>query len=424
MKIALLGYGIETQSALRYYSKIYPNAEFAIYDNAKKPKSQLPPGVVFHGGVDNFYDIEADLVIRTPAVAPKRVSTNGVVTSVTKEFFDVCPVPIIGVTGTKGKSTTASLIAAILKKAGIKTWLVGNIGISALDAIDDIKTTGDGVVVYELSSFQLWDMKKSPKVAVLLLIEPEHLNVHDDFTDYSEAKANLVRHQAATDTVVYFADNPTTAGFAEESAGKKIPYHASPEGIVYVNGQEIAKKDEVQLPGDHNIGNIQAAVLAAWQFTQDISAISEAVRSFKGLPHRLEEVAVKNGVRYINDSFSSAPPAVVVATATFSEPEILIMGGYDRGLDFTDTCKRIVAQKNVKKVLLIGQTKDKIADIFEELEWKSYEKFDTLEHVVKKATAYAAQGDVVIFSPGCASFDMFQDFTQRGEKFKSIVAGL
>lgn len=202
MKIALLGYGLEAQSAYNYYANLHPDAEFVIYDNAASPKMELPKGSTFHGGMTDFHDIDADIVVRTPAISPDKVSTRGVVTSVTKEFFDVCQRPIIGVTGTKGKGTTCSLIAAILKEAGIKTWLVGNIGLPSLDMIKEINEAKEGVVIYELSSFQLWDMTKSPQVAVLLMIEPEHLDVHKDFAEYVNAKSNLVRHQTARKKLV------------------------------------------------------------------------------------------------------------------------------------------------------------------------------------------------------------------------------
>lgn len=425
MKVALLGYGLEAQSAYRYYKNLHPDAEFAIYDNADTPKMELPKGATFHGGMVDFHDIDADLVMRTPAIAPNRVSSRGTITSVTKEFFDVCKRPIIGVTGTKGKSTTASLAAAMLQKAGVKTWLVGNIGLPALDVIDDINQANDGVVVYELSSFQLWDTTKSPQVAILLMIEPEHINVHKDFEDYVQAKGNLVRFQKPNDVLVYFEPNEVTRQLAELSAAKKIPYSARDDGKIMVNNEEIATSDDIKLHGAHNVGNIQAATLAVWQFTQDKAAIRQAIREFSGLPHRLEDLGSKDGVRYINDSFSSAPPAALAAVRAFEGPKILIMGGFDRGLEFAETARELAAETDLKKVVLIGQTAEKIAHEFDTIGWQSYEVVtEGFVTAIARVHDEAVAGDTVILSPGCPSFDMFKDFVVRGEEFKKEVGKL
>lgn len=187
----------------------------------------------------------------------------------------------------------------------------------------------------------------------------------------------------------------------------------------------IIDKGEIALYGDHNVGNVQAAMLAAWQFTQDKDAIQAAIREFRGLPHRLEPVTTRNDVLFINDSFSSAPPATVAAVRAFAQPKVLIMGGFDRGLDFTDTAHAIAAQPQLKKVLLIGQTRRGIAAAFDAADWHDYEVIDgTLDVVVARANELADAGDVVVFSPGCASFDMFPDFGTRGNAFKELVANL
>lgn len=429
MKIALLGYGVEGASAHRYFSERYPTAEFVIYDNAPSPKYEIPKGVELHAGVDSFLNIDADIVVKTPAINPESVTTRGKVTSVTQEFFDVCPVSIIGVTGTKGKGTTASLIASVLKKAGISTWLVGNIGIAALDVINDIREKQSAgkkcVVVYELSSFQLWDMKKSPHVAVVLMIEPEHLNVHKDFDDYVAAKQHIVTYQHKDDAVIYYEENDVSAAIAEQSPGRKIPYKVSQGPTLKIHDEVIALRSDIQLYGEHNVGNVLAAMLAAWQFTQDTQAIKQAIREFHGLPHRLEPVVTVNDILFINDSFSSAPPASLAAVRAFSQPEILIMGGFDRGLDFSEVACDISMQQNLKKVLLIGQTRERIAESFEACGWDKYEVIDRgLETAVMRANQLAEAGDVVILSPGCASFDSYKDFSERGDTFKRLVVAL
>lgn len=429
MKIALLGYGVEGASAYQYFRRLYPEAEFDIYDNAESPEYEVPADASLKSGQKDFFAIDADLVIRTPAIAPDRVSTRGTITSVTRTFFDVCPAPIIGITGTKGKGTTATLTANILRRAGFKVWLVGNIGLAALDVVDEIEqahVAGEKcVVVYELSSFQLWDMTKSPQVAVVLMVEPEHLNVHADFTQYVEAKRNIVMFQHTHDVTIYYEDNEVSRSIGESSLGLKIPYVVDSDSILRIDGRAILDKGEIALYGDHNVGNVQAAMLAAWQFTQDVDAIQTAVREFRGLPHRLEPLSTHNDILFINDSFSSAPPATVAAVKAFSRPEIVIMGGFDRGLDFTETAQTISQQPQVKKVLLMGQTRQTIAAAFQAAGWHDYEIIDGgLADVVSRANQLAEAGDVVILSPGCASFDMFKNFSERGNLFKELVASI
>jgi UDP-N-acetylmuramoylalanine--D-glutamate ligase len=429
MKIALLGYGTEGSSAYRYFSKLYPDAEFKVYDNAEKPTYEMPENMALEAGVRDFHDIDADLVIKTPAIAPSKVSTRGEISSVTRTFFDVCPVPIIGVTGTKGKGTTSTLIANILKKAGFRVWLVGNIGYSALDAIEEIQqahVAGEkAVVVYELSSFQLWDMTKSPQVAVVLMVEPEHLNVHASFEDYVEAKANIVNYQHTSDVTIYYEPNDVSRKIGESSKATKIPYSVESGDAITIDGDNIVKKTDINLYGDHNVGNVKAAILAAWQFTQNKDAIQEAVHEFTGLPHRLEPLPLKDDILFINDSFSSAPPATVAAVRAFTQPKIVIMGGFDRGLDFTDAARDIASTEQVKKVLLIGQTRVGIAQAFESLDWRMYEIIDeSLDQAVARARELAEAGDVVLFSPGAASFDMFPNFNVRGDVFKKLVEKL
>lgn len=424
MKIALLGYGVEGESAYKYYLRTQPGAQFVIYDNAESPKYEVPDGTEFIGSVNDFYNIDADIVIKTPAIPLDKVSSNGYITSVTREFFDKCPASIIGVTGTKGKGTTCTLIAEILKAAGKKTHLVGNIGAPALDELDKIEP--DDIVIYELSSFQLWDLNKSPHIAVVLMVEPEHLDVHSSMDEYVAAKSNITEHQNPEDIVVYYDQNDYSRSIANLSKGKKIPYHVEDGNDVVVSGQKIIEKEEIGLLGKHNLENVYGAVNAAWQITQDADAIARAVRNFKGLPHRLEIVATKNDVTFVNDSFSSAPPATVAAMKSFSSPEILIVGGLDRNLIYEDLAHSIASQQNVKKVILIGQTRTKLAAALDQLGWKDYEIDETndLQSSVQRASKLAVPGNVVLLSPGCPSFDMFKNFTQRGEEFRKLVGEL
>ncbi len=429
MKIALLGYGLEGESAYKYYSGIYTGAEFVIYDNAEVPKYEIPEGVEFIGSAKDFHDIDADIVVKTPAITPEDVSSRGKVTSVTREFFDACHVPIIGVTGTKGKGTTCTLIAKMLEASGKKAWLVGNIGKPALDVLSQIQD--DDIVVYELSSFQLWDIKKSPETAVVLLIEPDHLNVHSSMDEYVQAKANIAKYQKPNDNIIYHPTNSHSAEIANQSDGNKQRYN-TPEGA-YVKGEYIMIADqticsikEVGLLGAHNLENITAAVTAAWHYTHDIAAIAKVITEFKGLPHHTELVRELDGVRYYDDSFSSAPAATVAAVKSFEAPEIVIVGGFEKNADFDDLVAAIKSQSNIKKLILMGETSPRIAKLLEENGEMRFEVDQTkdFKQIVARASELSEPGDVVLLSPGCASFDMFENFYKRGEIFQDLVNAL
>lgn len=425
MNIAILGYGVEGESVYNYYRAKYPDAHFTAYDNNAQPKNKLPGGVDFVGGVADFKGITADIAIKTPAIAPWKVEVSGTVTTMTREFLKTCPAPVIGVTGTKGKGTTSSLIKSILDAAGKKTWLVGNIGVGAFDILGEIHP--DDIVVYELSSFQLWDSDVSPHVAVVLSIEPEHLDVHKDFDDYVNAKSHIAQFQNADDTVVYDAANRYSQLIAEKSPAKKVSYLGADgahiaDGDFYFGEEKICPISVMSILGYHNAENACAAIAATRDWVQDTDTIAQGLSNFKGLPYRLNKLRQVDGVDYYNDSYSSAPPALEVAvTALSAQPTILIAGGYDRGLDYTELSSFLSGQPQLKKILLLGQTAPKIAAGLRE---GTFEITDTLDAAVRRAHDMAEQGDAVLLSPGCASFDMFPNFTVRGEEFTKLVEAL
>lgn len=421
MRIAILGYGVEGESVYNYYHAQYPDAQFVAYDNKSEPKNALPDGVEFVGGVKDFKDIDADIAVKTPAIAPWNVSVSGEVTTMTREFIKRCPAPIIGVTGTKGKGTTASLIKAILDAAGKKTWLVGNIGVGAFDVLDQISP--EDVVVYELSSFQLWDLDVSPHVAVVLGIEPEHLDVHKDMDDYISAKANIAAHQKATDVVVYKDGNGYAMEIARQSVGEHIPYQSDVHAHVrdnyfYYGEQQICSVDALRIPGVHNQDNACAAIAAAWSWVQDSEVVMQGLTNFEGLPYRVQLVRDTDDIRFYNDSYSTSPAATNVALQAVGRPAILIAGGYDRGFNYDELAQVITRHSSVKKVLLIGQTAPKVA---EHLPADAYEILNDLQSAVRRASELAATGDAIVLSPGFASFDMFKDFNDRGHQFTELV---
>jgi UDP-N-acetylmuramoylalanine--D-glutamate ligase len=431
MKVAIYWYGAEGQSNYQYYTA--KGDDVTIVTTAVSADYPIPDGAKAIIREDAYNHLDGfDLVVRSAGIRPDSLRTDGKIWSATNEFFANCNAPIIGVTGTKGKGTTASLIAAILKAAGKTAHLVGNIGVPPLERLAQIES--DHIVVFELSSFQLWDIEYSPHIAVVLMIEPDHLNVHTDMDEYVNAKAGIARHQNSDDTIIYHPTNRYSAYIAAESDGKKMRYSIPDDGGAYVRddafyyGEErICSTDVMQIPGAHNIENACAAITATRAILDNSQSVEAGLRSFTGLPHRLKFVREVNGVRYYDDNYSSAPGAAIAAMRSFAQPEILIMGGYDRGLDFTELANAIIAQKNTKKIILIGETRTKIAAALDQLGTSSiYEMSDesSLEAIVLRAHELAQSGDVVIMSPGCASFDMFKNFSERGDAYIKIVEKL
>lgn len=432
MKIAIAGYGLEGESNYRYWSA-NPDNYVAIFD--QKPLTRDVPGnpPVFIGD-DVFEKLNGfDLVVRTAGLSPYKIKTDGLIWSSTNEFFDKCPAQIIGVTGTKGKGTTASLIASILEAAGKKVWLLGNIGVASLESLSKIKA--DDIVIYELSSFQLWDIERSPHIAVVLPVEPDHLDVHIDFDDYLHAKMNIRKYQKPDDVCIFHYNNKSSLKISQASdQGKTIRYGIPDDGGVYVKEgsfyqleQNICSINSLQLIGNHNIENACAAISVAKVYEISNTDIEIGLKNFKGLPHRLEYVREIEGVKYYNDSYSSAPPATVAAIKSFTQPEIIIMGGVDRKTDFSELARIISSQNNIKSIIIMGEIRNKLFEILTGANPNTRVEITDLKDlksIVELAKSYAITGDVVVLSPGCASFDMFKNFSDRGDQFRNIVNNL
>ena len=414
MKIVIAGFGVEGQSNLRYFREKFPEADFLVADERGKVDN-LPENVAYRTGFSGLES--ADLIVRSPSLPPKKIKTSGQIWSATNEFFANCPATIIGVTGTKGKGTTCSFISSILRAAGKNVHLVGNIGVPALDILPKIEK--NDIVVYELSSFQLWDLQKSPHVAVVLMIEPDHLNVHADFNDYLAAKANIAKFQTADDYVVYNSQNEFSSSIADASLAQKKEYpFALSDDII----------SAIRLPGRHNVDNACAAIAAVKSILPNVSddEIKRGLSEFTGLPHRLKFVAEKYGVKYYDDSISTTPGSAIAALKAFAEPKILILGGSDKGADYSELAKEI-ARQNVRSIIINGANADEIREVLRE------EKVDCeivqlnmagMKEVAKSAKNKAQSGDVVILSPAAASFDMFKSYSDRGEQFVAAVEEL
>lgn len=431
MKVAVAWYGAEGQSSYRYYAA--KGYDVTIVTPQVSADFPIPSGAQAIVGPDAFDHLEDfELVVRSSGIRPDVLKTNGKIWSATNEFFKHCPAPIIGVTGTKGKGTTASLIASILRAAGKTVHLIGNIGVAPLEVLEDVKA--EDIVVFELSSFQLWDIERSPHVAVVLMIEPDHLNVHSNMAEYVNAKANITKFQSTQNVVVYFPENRYSTEIASQSMGRKIGYSNSADVGVYVKdgyfyhgNNQICPTGVLKIPGNHNLQNACAAATAALQLVDDYDAIVKGFSNFDGLPHRIKLVGEHQGVKYYDDNYSSALAATEAAVRSMDRPTVLIAGGFDKGIDIQDFAKFLAHSPNIKAIVLMGQVKTKLYQAIYDNGYYAVEVCDdedNLRDVVAKAVSRTEPGDAVLMSPGFASFDMFKNFTDRGNQFIDIVENL
>lgn len=391
-KVAILGWGVDSQDVEPWLCK--QGADVTILDEKEKPFGDLS---------------KYDILVRSPGVYRYRPELEGrEVTSKTKIFFDVCPGKIIGVTGTKGKGTTSTLIYEVLKAAGKDVYLGGNIGKGIFEHLEEMDK--DSLVVLELSSFQLIDLPKSPHVAVVLMTTSEHQDWHKSPDEYIEAKSKITQFQMPNDFVVYNKDYPNSVKIGMQGKGQKIA----------VSGADW--KGEMRLRGEHNRENVAAALAVAKIFDIQYSISNEVIKSFKGLEHRLEEVATVGGVTYFDDSFSTTPETTIAAIKAFTEPLILIAGGSEKGSDFTEMGKVISEAKNIKAVILIGLMADRIQANIEGK--KILRGAKNMGEIMEQVKLVAESGDVVVLSPAAASFDMFKNYKDRGDQFKEEIKKL
>jgi UDP-N-acetylmuramoylalanine--D-glutamate ligase len=341
------------------------------------------------------------------------------------------------VTGTKGKGTTSSLIYEILKADGRDVYLGGNIGVPPFEFLE--KLNGSSWVVLELSSFQLLDLEKSPHIAVMLMVTSEHMDYHEDHMEYVEAKRNILAHQTDHDFAIVNRDYPPSNESDILTNGKV--YYVSREReveegcfalgnqvILRTNGNSVPVIDtrELLLRGEHNQENVCAASIAAYLAGVRVGTIIKALQSFKGLEHRLELVSRINGVEYYNDSFSTTPETAIAAIKSFKNPEILILGGSSKNSDFTELGKVIGESGNIKAIIGIGIEWQRIKAEIKNVrpETLIIEGADSMEKIVLAASKLAVPGDVVLLSPACASFGMFENYKDRGNQFKELVNSL
>lgn len=445
--IAVVGYGVSNAPLTELL--LSRKLDVTVCDKRNEDQFEDAKNLKAHGaklrlGADYLENLHEDVIFRTPGLHPftpqlqNAVKNGSILTSEMEAFFAVCPCHTIAITGSDGKTTTSTLIATLLKESGHTVFLGGNIGAPLLNKVPQMKA--EDFAVLELSSFQLHSMKCKPNIAVITNISPNHLDVHPSLEDYVDAKRSIFLNQDENDRLVLNANDPYTPDFAAQ-AKANIRYfsheHSVQSGCFAVDEliysarnyevQEIMPVAGILIPGLHNVDNYMTAYAATEGFITD-SAFRRVARTFPGVPHRIELVRERNGVKYYNDSIASSPTRTIAGLRCFTKVKpILIAGGHDKNISFNDLGTEIVAR--VKELYLTGETAQRIRDTvvatpgYNRLTLPIY-IIDDFREAVLSAADSAADGDVVILSPACSSFDKFKNFVERGNTFRSIVLGL
>ena len=400
-------------------------------------------GVILRLGTGYLNNLDFDLIFRTPGMHPftpelTLAKNNGAeITSEMELFFSLCPCRIIAITGSDGKTTTSTLISEILKSEGYTVWLGGNIGRPLLTETPNMMP--EDFAVLELSSFQLHSMNCRPDVAVVTNVSPNHLDIHPSYEDYIDAKKNIFKGQHDSDLLVLNEDNEITRGMIQLACGRVRTFSRknrvedgffAENGMVYMSHggkiEAIILREEIRLPGEHNVENYMAAFCTTADFAGR-AAWRKVAKNFAGVPHRLEFVRDLEGTRFYNDSIASSPTRTIAGLRSFDKKAILIAGGYDKHIPFEPLGEEAV--ERVKALFLTGDTAEKIFNAV--VNTKGYDRnelpifiIDDFSEAVRAARLYAGEGDIVLLSPACASFDKFKNFAVRGEFFKKIVCEL
>lgn len=448
-KVAIIGMGVSNLPLLDYLH--YFQANVTVFDKKETQNMNIESihkieeyGFHLING-ENALDqlVGFDIIFRSPSCMPDtpqivaEVQRGAILTSEIEMVLKLAPGKIIGITGTEGKTTTTSMIYAIIQKSGRKCFLGGNIGKPIFTQIKDM--TPEDVIVLELSSFQLTGIDVSPEISVMTNIYPDHLNVHKSYKEYQEAKKNIFKYQDENGIVVLNYDNELTREFAKEVKGKVIFFSSKEKidnGYIYDRTDEtikycedgirrhIIKKQDIKLRGIHNYENICAA-LAATSSIIDVNTQIEAIKEFCGVEHRLEFVREIDDVKWYNDSIGTSPASTIAGLNSFDENIILLAGGSDKGLDYKEVGKAIA--EKVGTLILTGPTSEKIEKATKEaLNGEKIKIYycSNMQEAVLLAKDVAVKGDVVLLSPASASFDLYKNFEERGKKFKEIVNSL
>ena len=440
-KIAFIGTGVTNTNIIRLFLSKGIDVTICdrktaeqmgiLYEELKSLGAKYVLGDSYLDSLTSF-----DIVFRSPGMyfnnhALKAAREKGVViTSEMEVFFDVCPSHIIAVTGSDGKTTTTTLIHKMMTDAGYKTWLGGNIGNPLLTDTEKMKE--NDWVILELSSFQLHTMRKSPEIAVITNISPNHLDMHKDYKEYIDAKKNIMLYQNEGDTLIVNADNQVTADIGKSANGAVKYFSRNGMADVYLDGNiikrgivEILNIKDIKIPGMHNVENYMAAIAAVSGLVSK-EVIVNVAKTFGGVEHRIELVRTLDGVKYYNSSIDSSPNRTINTLRVFPNKVIMIAGGKDKGIPYDEIGPALA--EHVKVLILIGATSDKIqealdAEINKTGNGKDIEviRATSYEDAVNTARSKAHNGDVVLLSPASTSFDMFRNFEERGNLFKKIV---
>lgn len=438
--ITVIGIGISNLPLIKYLVSLGANVTACDRRSAEdlgENYTELEKlGVKFNLGDGYLNNLSGDMIFKTPGMrydVPEllKAKENGsIVTSEMEVFFDVCPSHIIAVTGSDGKTTTTTLIHKMMTDAGYKTWLGGNIGNPLLTDTEKMKE--NDWVILELSSFQLHTMRKSPEIAVITNISPNHLDMHKDYKEYIDAKKNIMLYQNEGDTLIVNADNQVTADIGKSANGAVKYFSRNGMADVYLDGNiikrgivEILNIKDIKIPGMHNVENYMAAIAAVSGLVSK-EVIVNVAKTFGGVEHRIELVRTLDGVKYYNSSIDSSPNRTINTLRVFTNKVIMIAGGKDKGIPYDEIGPALA--EHVKVLILIGATSDKIqealdAEINKTGNGKDIEviRATSYEDAVNTARSKAHDGDVVLLSPASTSFDMFRNFEERGNLFKKIV---
>ncbi len=448
-QIAIIGFGNEGQAVLNFLKK--HNLSAKIFD--RQPKEQLAQETLkllsessfpYYGGQDylnkaidtSSYWFKSPGVLIPKDVLSQMHNRNITLTSQTAWFFEHCPAKLIGITGTKGKGTTSSLIHLMLKEAGKTSYLTGNIGLeSALEVLE--KISSDDYVVFELSSFQLEYLTQSPHLGVCLMVTNDHFDYHDSQEEYWEAKSAIAKYQTQNDYLVFNADYPATVQIAQQGDGQKVSISKTQKTNpqVYINEnseqisiqigntQRIIDTSGRKLLGKHNLENIAAAVTVASLLEIDEESIKAVINNFEGLPHRLQIIGTFNGVTFIDDSIATNPDTTIAAIKSFQEPIVLLLGGAAKNLDYRKLQTHLSNTPNLKQIILIGEVGKKLKTDFQNnaLTKILSGPFSDFELAMNSIFPSLKPGDVVLLSPAATSFDMFKNYSERGDRYAQLV---
>lgn len=434
--ISVIGMGISNRPLIKYLLKL--GAKVTAYDMRTPDKlgdiydEFLRLGVRIVTGENYLDNLSGEIIFKTPGLRFDHPALllakekGSIITSEMEVFFDICPANIIAVTGSDGKTTTTTLIHKMMTEAGYNTYLGGNIGNPLLTEAENMKE--DDWVILELSSFQLHTIKKSPKIAVMTNLSPNHLDVHKDYQEYIDAKKNIMLYQGKDDKLVVNHSNAETNKIGREAKGKLADFSSKEDayiclkdGKIMRDGKPVIDIDDIKIPGMHNVENYMAAIGAVEGLVED-DVILKIAKSFGGVQHRIELVRVLDGVRYYNSSIDSSPNRSINTLNVFENKVIMIAGGKDKGIPYDEIGPALV--NKVKTLILIGKTADKIEEALKKAGGEQIVpviRCESYEEVVKTAHDIAKDGDVVLLSPASTSFDMFANFEERGNLFKKLV---